>query len=194
MRIYSEEEIKNKLHLALEKLYVKDWYLLEKSVHERSITHKLAEYLQPLFPDYDVDCEYNNNIDDRKKWVSEEAKDLLKEKLSEIKNSLNPQNWDLDEEIDKLSKNFYPDIIVHKRNTNKCNLLIIEAKKYGSDQAFDEEKIKAFTNTTDNIHKYKYQLGALVTFDTGEYFKGKGNFTLPIYFKDGKNELKTTSK
>lgn len=182
MKIYSEEEIKSKLFLALKKLHVKDWFLLEKSVHERSITHKLAEYLQELFSDYDVDCEYNNDIDSRKKFISDNAKDKLKLELEKIK--LNPNATDLLAEIKKLSKNFYPDIIVHKRNSNKHNLLIIEAKKDNRDTAFDEEKLKAMT-ATDKNSRYKYRLGALVILDVEDNFKGDC-YTIPRFFQQGR--------
>jgi len=195
MKIYAEEEIKSKLCIALKKLYVKDWFLLEKSVHERSITHKLAEYLQELFPDYDVDCEYNNDIDSRKKFISNNAMDKLKLELEKIKIDSNAS--DLLAEIKKLSKNFYPDIIIHKRNSNKHNLLIIEAKKENRDTSFDEEKLKAMT-AKDKNSRYKYRLGALVILDVADNFKGD-SIALPRYFQNGveiknDNELKTTRK
>ena len=41
----------------------KDSYLLHHNIYERSITHKLAEYLQYNFPNFNVDCEYNGDID-----------------------------------------------------------------------------------------------------------------------------------
>ena len=59
MEILTNDQVKERLETALKKLYVRDSYLLEHLAHERSITHKLGEYLQQLFPDYDVDCEYN---------------------------------------------------------------------------------------------------------------------------------------
>jgi hypothetical protein len=186
MKILTDDEIKNRLKIALDKLYVKDCYLLKHSAHERSITHKLAEYLQELFPDYDVDCEYNVDIDndnDRKMWLSDAARIKLKELLEKIKIELNPENYDLSQEIGKLSKNFYPDIIIHKRGTNKHNLLVIEAKKEGNDTSFDEEKLKAFTEL-DGVHHYKFNLGALVTIDIGDHFIGN-DFTEPVYYQNG---------
>lgn len=38
---------------------VKEKFLLCQDVNERSITHKLAEFIVDLFPGYDIDCEYN---------------------------------------------------------------------------------------------------------------------------------------
>lgn len=44
-----------------------DAYLLKHNLSERSITHKLAEHYQQLFYEWDVDCEYNRNLDKNKK-------------------------------------------------------------------------------------------------------------------------------
>ena len=38
-----------------------DFYLLEIGTNERSVAHKLAEYLQQEFPNRHVDCEYNRH-------------------------------------------------------------------------------------------------------------------------------------
>ena len=44
------------------KLLIKnDFYLLEIGANERSVAHKLAEYLQQEFPNWHVDCEYNRH-------------------------------------------------------------------------------------------------------------------------------------
>ena len=53
------EILKAKLENALGILFDKDSYLLEIDVHERTITHRLAMYLQNEFVDWNVDCEYN---------------------------------------------------------------------------------------------------------------------------------------
>lgn len=52
-------EIENKLEKSLKRLLKDDFFLLESDAHERSITHKLAEYLQDEFEEWNVDCEYN---------------------------------------------------------------------------------------------------------------------------------------
>jgi hypothetical protein len=44
-------EIKKNLYAAINLLFKNDSFLLKESVNERSITHKLAEYLQQQFPD-----------------------------------------------------------------------------------------------------------------------------------------------
>jgi hypothetical protein len=160
-------EIKNRLNKALEKLYVKDWYLLEKSAHERSITHKLAEYLQELFPDYDVDCEYNLDIDNRqgnslsfKRWADERKINSIIKELKKKQDYTSVMA-----NITKLSSLFYPDIIIHKRGTNRQNLLVIECKK-NQDEGNDKEKLKALTiNENNRINHYAYKLGAFIRFN-----------------------------
>ena len=59
------------LHTALELLLSQDSFLILNNVNERSISHRLACYLTELFPDYDVDCEYDSNVQaDREKKFS----------------------------------------------------------------------------------------------------------------------------
>ena len=99
--------VKQKVSLALEKLFKEDHYLLEEDANERSISHRLALYLQEMFPKWDVDCEYNRN-------------------LKEVKSLNMPSScvsWD-----DTEARTVFPDIIVHHRGTNE-NLLVIEMKK-----------------------------------------------------------------
>jgi hypothetical protein len=55
----SENDIKRRIISALLELYGYDYELFDAEVNERSITHKLAEYLQRQFPYWHVDCEYN---------------------------------------------------------------------------------------------------------------------------------------
>ena len=105
MEEYSLEEIKDKLEKSLETLYEKERYLLEKSANERSLTHKLAEYLKLEFPNYDVDCEYNLDIDSntgRKTWISEDVKMEIEKILNEIKQSLEPKNFNISEEVNSV--------------------------------------------------------------------------------------------
>lgn len=51
--------VKSKIETALQLLYKDDHCLIKTNTSERAITHKLAEYIQPLFPEWNVDCEYN---------------------------------------------------------------------------------------------------------------------------------------
>jgi hypothetical protein len=129
------DDIKGFVKRALDKLFHKDAELLQNNVNERTITHKLAEYLELEFPDWDVDCEYNRSHDQTKKLRS-----LLNRPVS-IDNT------------DGIS--VFPDIIVHKRMTDE-NLLVIEVKKSTSSESseFDKQKLSAFK---EELH-YKHAL------------------------------------
>lgn len=54
-----EEQIRDLLKYAASQLLDKDLSLFMSAVNERSISHRLAVHLIPLFDEYDVDCEYN---------------------------------------------------------------------------------------------------------------------------------------
>lgn len=133
---YSELEIKEYISSALETLRDKDSFLIEKDVHERSITHHLAKYLEKYFLDFDIDCEYNKCDDNPKK-------------LSKIFDDLERQ-LPLEKKAD--THRVYPDIIIHKRGTTN-NLLVIEVKKDNkSSHENDIDKLKAYKNELG----YKY--------------------------------------
>jgi hypothetical protein len=57
----ADDEIKKKVEFCIRQLLRNDYHLLEINAHERSIAHKLAEYLQQQFHDWHVDCEYNRH-------------------------------------------------------------------------------------------------------------------------------------
>lgn len=70
------DEFLSVLTIALDTLYYKDQYLINhesmrhtkdsKHISELSISHKLGHYLALLITEYDVDCEYNRNVADKK--------------------------------------------------------------------------------------------------------------------------------
>lgn len=156
-------EIKKKVDIAIAVLFSNDRGLLENNLSEKSITHKLAEYLQSLFIDYNVDCEYNGNIEndnDRKKIY------LLKKNL-ERKGLLKAKEAN-DTDAEFADRPVFPDIIIHRRGTNKFNLCIIEVKKSTSNISFDydEIKLKAYT-TEDYGNNLKYKIGIFIEFVAG---------------------------
>ena len=133
--------IKQNLSNALQRLLRDDRFLLEYDVHEQTISHRIAVYLEPMFPEYHVDCEYNNDLD------SESGRKQVR--LSNNSGS-----------------NVRPDIVVHHRGLNgrQHNILIIELKKLPSndlDLDADRAKLREFTNQEPQNH-YRYQCGALV--------------------------------
>lgn len=121
-------EIDNRVDLAIDQLYEYDSYLLENNLHERTIVHRLAIYLEQQFPGWNVDCEYNNNCGDIKK-------------VKAIKTCYNTKV-----KSDKYAstQRVYPDIIVHHRGYNTKNLLVIEVKKNDEENECDKLKLQHY--------------------------------------------------
>ncbi len=149
------KEVENKLEIALNLLRANDSFLLQYNVSERSIAHKFAQYLTLLFPGYDVDCEYNSNVeaDSGRKYIS-----LLKSTAASYGLLRKDEK---DAEI--VYRNVFPDIIVHKRGLNEHNLLIIELKKSSSRIScdYDIEKLRRYTSP-ENENTLNYSFGVLV--------------------------------
>jgi len=135
-----DSEIKKEVISCIIQLLKNDYLLFDIDANERSISHKLAEYLQQRFPEWHVDCEYNRH-----------GIDIIDIKRSNIKEG--------------EERRVYPDIIVHIRNTN-YNLLVIELKCRDSDgrdsdgrDGDDPDDIKKLKRFTDQSGKFKYRLG-----------------------------------
>jgi len=117
--------VENLLNEAIRQFLCFDSFLLKVDANERAISHRLAIYIERCFSGWHVDCEYNRNHDDPKR---------LKIKPRSI------QSNDLE------ATTVFPDIIVHKRGTDK-NFIVIEMKKDSSsesDDNYDLDKLRAF--------------------------------------------------
>ena len=116
--------IETALNSAIDQLLTADHDVIENNVNERTISHRLAIYLESHFPEWDIDCEYNRDHDDSKKI------------------NITRRNTSSD---DTHATTVFPDIIIHKRGTRR-NLLVIEIKKTTSSEpdAYDLGKLKAF--------------------------------------------------
>jgi len=161
---YSLDETKGKVRKSLYLLWRKDRHVLEVNASERSITHRFAVYLEQEFADYKVDCEYNREGDDPKRY-------------HEIVCQINKTGISAG---DTEAKTAFPDIIVHKRGNNKDNLLVIEGKKLtggtiGIDE-IDKKKLMAFLDT--NQLNYKYGLAMQIPV-------GGGNMAKLFWFERG---------
>jgi hypothetical protein len=124
---------------AVEELFEKDRKLLLRDAHERTIAAKLAEYLRPQFPDYDVNFEYNRMGDAPKRLAWRPTRndpDLV-----------------------------YPDLIVHTVG-DRNNILVIELKLDSNDTPKDDDllKLKAF-RSDPNFH---YRHALFIRFGVGE--------------------------
>ncbi|MFH1941156.1 MAG: hypothetical protein ABIL68_03550 [bacterium] len=132
---FSLKRVRSLVQNSIQKLINDDADLLDINVNERSISHKFAEYLQQEFLGWNVDCEYNRKMGETKR-------------LNVIFNNVTDQDIE--------AKTVFPDIIVHRRQTDK-NLLVIEMKKSGNNFDNDVKKLKAFTGDEDG-----YRFGLLL--------------------------------
>lgn len=73
--------------------------LIVVGCHEQAICHRLAVYLEGLFPAHSIDCEYNRSVTNDKDFDSEE-----------------------------LTGPMRPDIVAHKRLNNGSNQFALEGK------------------------------------------------------------------
>ena len=150
-------------------------YLLDVNVHEQAISHRIAVYLEQLMPDFHVDCEYNKHLGNDKlmahvkefinKIPTEELQSCGCDTCKKIK-ELRKDGKDLEK------KKIRPDIIVHTRNIDSNNLMVIEVKK-DRNCPFDKAKLESLTSTYD----YKYSLGVFVIF--------KNHTCKLVYFVNG---------
>jgi hypothetical protein len=143
---------------------------LTRGLNERTISTHLSNYLKPYFKGYDIDHEYNGDID---KPNDRKALDIASNRLNEIGKKTNL----------KANYKLSPDIIVHKRGTNKNNLIVIEVKKDSSpdrDKEFDLIKLEHLTIDYLGNH-YNYKLGIALSFGTG---KNTGDVN-KVYFQNG---------
>lgn len=147
MDAYNIKQIKQKVHIAVGVLFKYDSFLLENDVNERAISHKLAEYLQLQFTDFDVDCEYN-----RMNGRNADVKYITKKLGLQVSKSVTSD--------DAEATTVFPDIIIHKRHSNKDNLLVVEIKKQSSKlgREHDFKKLRAFTS------ELEYALGLYLEF------------------------------
>jgi hypothetical protein len=101
MEIPDKKTVESKIRLACDFLYDRGKQLIREKAHERTI---VAKYLLPplveLFPEWDVDPEYNREGEER-----------------------TPKR-DLNE------KRLFPDGIIHKRGPNGPNLAVIQVKGF----------------------------------------------------------------
>lgn len=118
---------------AVAALLERDALLFQVDANERSITHRLALHLTPVFPDWDVDCEYNRKGFNQKKIVHA------------LGGGGEPNSTD--------GSRVFPDIVVHHR-TKPENLLVIEVKKSTSNQNDDADlhKLQFFRGQLGYTH------------------------------------------
>lgn len=163
-------QILTNLDLAVEQLIANDFNLIQRGLNEPLLSGQLKGYLEPLFPEYDVNAEYNGDID---KPNDRKALDIAKNRLREI--GFNPHESD--------NYRLTPDIIIHRQNSNKSNLVVIEVKKgtnNNRNMEFDLLKLEHLTIDYLGNH-YNYKVGVALVLGTAEK---TGQYKI-TYFQDG---------
>ena len=135
-----DREVAERVRAAVARLLKCDNYLLEVDANERALSHRLGMYLQDVFPEWNVDCEYNRDGVDPKRL------------------EINPENVRSD---DDRGTTVYPDVIVHQRGPGP-NLLAIEIKKAnGGNEETDLRKLRGM------LLELKYVHALFIRFNTG---------------------------
>lgn len=133
---------------------------------ERAIAHRIAVYLedgikslreQNKIPDdviISVDCEYNRHLRDEKiHRIPKKLKYIVKKAKRKVRRTTD----------DDASYVFSvaPDIVIHQRNEDRWNILVIEIKKATNPEIkkYDDLKLRCFT---DPDKGYEYNLGAFL--------------------------------
>ncbi|WP_144972241.1 hypothetical protein [Bremerella volcania] len=146
------EEIESLVREAVAELKEKDSLLFQVKGSERSITHRLAVYLEKRFEGWQVDCEYSRI-----------------EKNGDYKVLLHPDGKIKTHWLDIGGSRIFPDIVVHNRGKvdRQNNLLVIEVKTTWNrdDESQDLFKLKALTGGLTYGQLVCYKFGAFLKFD-----------------------------
>lgn len=127
---------------SLDVLYSAEKYLFENNSSEQNKVFHFARYFienmkkHDYYNVYDVDCEYNRNCFDEKKY-----KAVVYE---------------------KVKHRILPDFVLHKRGRNNDNVLVVEFKNAKKMTESDYYKLKALT---DKDGGYNYKLGLFIKFN-----------------------------
>ena len=122
------KEVTQIIEYAIEQFKCNDAELISLNVSERAVMFHIARYMRERTPEeFHVDCEYNRHLADIKQ-------------LHYLKKSL---------EVAKIH-DVYPDILIHKRNDDYNNQLVVEVKKIGIETDSDKRKLQAFKSAPYN--------------------------------------------
>lgn len=166
-------DVKRAVNDALRLFYLNDLYLIKHDVHECAMTFRLGFYLQNIFTGWDVDCEFNRDVN---------SPDGIKRL----------PDWEKD---GQALKDIIPDIIIHKRGT-EYNLLLIEAKKAASESRRKKDIAKIESSIKEDTLHYRYgifldfQSTRKATMDASVFFSKTGRSSLGIKTGSTNNEVK----
>ena len=136
------------LKQSVELLYENDNYLLEHSIHEQDLSHRIAHYFENLLNNHEwyrkaslnIDVEYNKNFDDSKRVYSNCDNCTKNECYIKV----------FQYDIGNYKSTCKPDIILHERGSNNNNVLVVEIKKDQIESNEDFAKLSAFTCSTSD--------------------------------------------
>ena len=128
---------------VVDTLLERDAYLLSADVHERTIGHRFAVYLEQFFPKWNIDCEYNRDGHAPKEIGAGFGND------------------------GEHGSRVFPDVIVHERGTPN-NFLVVELKKSSNPESdnFDFEKLRRYCIELGYVH------GLFIRFSVGQEVAG----------------------
>jgi len=166
----NNQEILDRVEQGIKLLLEKEEDNLKRGLNELNVSTHLAFYLKPLFEEYDVDPEYNGDID---KPNDRKALDIASNRIMEVGRIPN------ESENYKLS----PDIIIHRRRSNEYNLAVIEVKKDTHSKNLKDFDLIKLEHLTINYlgNHYNYNLGIAVILGTND---NTGNYDI-ILFNEG---------
>ncbi len=156
-------DLQKKVIEAISKFIGKDKPLLSMGAHEQAISHRIAVYLEDLFPEenLNIDCEYNKHLDSRKVVDLSEFIDLENYESCGCNTCRKIETTRDIKELEE--REFRPDILVHHRGYNDHNQIVIEVKKTNS-CPFDIAKLMALTLNKEKGGVYEYRIGVHLYF------------------------------
>lgn len=158
------QELKTILTNCLVRLYTEDISLLQRRGLERSITFRLALYLNEATRNVQWINQINETLRNQN-----ELNELIKIDVEYNKNGLIPKR------TPRRLNGAHPDIIIHRRRHNDLNILVIEIKGWWDDRNRDDDRIK-LEDFTHQEGEYMYGLGVLIELHAN-------NFATPEYFQ-----------
>lgn len=181
------DEVASRLEAAVKRVISKDSDLFNFEVNERTVTQRLALYLEQAFEPFGLglkaDCEYN------RMWgESGEGEYNLTKKYPQL-SGIKPSVEDSD------GVTVFPDVIVHLRGKQFANVLVIEAKRNAPvDAVPDNDRIKLYEFTRMD-GGFRYPWGAFLNFRSFKSPCGRDHKVVTIvdvfWFRNGEVETST---
>ena len=123
---------------AIQRFYKEDYNLIEMNSSERSMVFRIGLYINEIVSNDENLREYNIDCEYNRK-------------------NFNPKRID--------SGCITPDLLIHKRGTNK-NLIAVEFKKSGNSLSHDKDKLSILTNQNG---EYGYKAGLLIILEKNSF-------------------------